>query len=1182
MRTFRGVLCSLLPVCSAAAIGDESGRVDFQRDLRPILSHHCFQCHGPDDATRQAGLRLDLAEDAIKPADSGRRAIVAHRPEESELVRRIFANDEGERMPPPEANKDLSDQQKQTLRTWIEQGAEYRPHWAFAAPVPSALPNTDSPWLANPVDSFVLARMEKEGLRPTAPCNRYELGRRLWLDLVGFPPSPAEADDFAGEEAPDACDRLVDRLLASPHYGERWARKWLDLARYADTNGYEKDRPRSIWPYRDWVIDALNADMPFDRFTIEQLAGDMFAAATTENLIATGFHRNTMINEEGGVDPLEFRYHAMVDRVNVTGTIWLGLTVGCAQCHSHKFDPFTQTDYYRFMAFLNNADEPEMVVPDAAIQEVRASLQARIDDLESRLPERFPPEGDLDWSIAKPVAASSTNGAAMTILDDGSVLATGERPQTDSYTIVIESRLAEVAAIQIEPLTDSSLPKAGPGRADNGNFVLTSLTVNYQTNDQAAELPTSVYSATADFHQNGFAASGAIDNDPKTGWAIAGKGEWNVERKATFRVTNPTGPGRWTIRLGFDYGGTHTLGRFRIRLGRFLDDGRSLAQRRQAHLDRRFSQWLQEGEANAVRWTPLRPIEATSNLPTLTILDDASVFATGDQSKSDEYHLRLPIAQGPITAMRIEAIADERLPAGGPGRVYYEGPLGDFQLSEFQLTANGQPVSIVSAAQTFAAGANTAQYAIDGNPQTGWSIHGGQGKSHTAIFDFAEPVDADILDLRMIFEKYYSVGLGRFRISVTSDARPDRTTAMPAELEDILAVPSERRSKEDNHRLRTEFLRGAPELSAARAEIEALRRQMPPFPTTLVMSERPPGSPRATHRHHRGEFLQPEEIVPPALPSMFECENAPVDRLGFARWLVDPRNPLSARVTVNRHWAILFGRGIVRTTEDFGYQGESPTHPELLDWLAVEFVHQEWSIKRLHRLLVTSSTYRQSAAAGAEAYRRDPENRWLARGARVRLDAELVRDSMLAAAGLLTHRLGGPSVFPPQPAGVTSEGTYGPLEWKESQGADRYRRGLYTFSKRTAPYAMFATFDAPSGESCVARREVSNTPLQALTSLNDAVVFDAAREMGSQISLDPQDEKSKAELLFRRCLVRPPTPDEVVMLVGFYHAQRERLVRGEVSAEEIAPGEKADAVDRAAWTLVARALLNVDEMIVKE
>jgi hypothetical protein len=1185
------------PAPSAQRPTPNASGPDFNRDVRPILSRHCFKCHGPDDKQRMAGLRLDLREAAVKPGPGGRRAIVPGTIARSELVRRIELTGGGV-MPPAHTKNPLTAAQKDVLKRWVAAGAGYDAHWAFVPPKQPPLPKVkDAAWPRNPIDHFVLARLEAAGMKPSPQADPYTLVRRVHLDLIGIPPTPEEVDAFVTEyeaeagvparapnaqrPTPDAYSRLVDRLLASPHYGERWARRWLDLARYADTNGYEKDRPRSVWPYRDWVINALNADMPFDRFTIEQLAGDMLPNATLEQRIATGFHRNTMLNEEGGIDPLEFRFHAMADRVATTGTAWLGLTTGCAQCHTHKFDPITQREYYQLFAFLNNADEPEIEVPRPDIIARRAELEKRITALEADLPNRFPAEEGYRWEPAAPAAVISAGGAKAEVLDDRSVRISGENPATDTYTVTFESD-GGVAALRLEALTDPSLGAGGPGRTPHGNFVLSEVTVTAAPKDSPDQpQPVKLIRAEADFAQQGFPAPHAIDGNPKTGWAIHGTGTWNLNRTLNLGLEKPVpGPARWTVRLDQQHGEKHTLGRFRLSLGRPVDDPRPLEVRRKEHFERRFGEWLKGEESKAVRWTLLRPKSAKSNLPLLTILEDGSVLSSGDQTKRDVYDVALATELEGITAIRLEAIPDERLPKHGPGRIYYEGPHGDFHLSEISLAVGDKPVKLSGASQSFG---TPAKNALDGNPQTGWSVNGGQGRPHAAVFNLAEPLDpAGELALSMVFERYYAAGLGRFRVWATSDSRKAEAR-VPPPVEEALLVPGPSRTAAQRELILKHFTATAPELASAREEITKLRNEMPAIPTTLVFEERPSNNPRPTRIHNRGEFLQARDQVEPGVLGVLHPlpKDAPRNRLTFARWLVDPRNPLVGRVTMNRQWAAFFGTGIVRTVEDFGYQGESPTHPDLLDWLAVEFVKQGWSLKRMHRLIVTSATYRQSSAVTSEHLAKDPDNRLLARAPRVRLEAEAVRDSALKIAGLLSPKIGGPSVFPPQPPGVTSEGTYGPLQWKVSEGEDRYRRGLYTFMKRTAPYAMTLTFDGPSGEACVARREVSNTPLQALTLLNDAVFLEAAQALGKALASRSGSVEERAGYLFRRCVARPPSPDELALITRYYHAQKKRFEAKELDAAALAGAGEGDVNERAAWTALARTLLNLDEVIAR-
>ena len=967
---------------------------DFAQEVRPILARYCFKCHGPDEKNQKAKLRLDVRGAAIQSA------IVPGQPEKSEAISRIFSKDPGEIMPPPATKMALNASQKDVLKRWIAGGAKYREHWAFVPPTVPVVPKAkDAAWGRNPIDAFILAQLEAKGLAPSPPAEKVTLIRRVTFDLIGLPPTIEEVDAILKQpNFEEAYRAYVDRLLASAAYGERWARRWLDLARYADTNGYEKDRTRIIWPWRDWVIKAINDDMPFDQFTIEQIAGDMLPNATPDQIVATGFHRNTMVNEEGGIDPLEFRYYAVVDRVNTTGTAWLGLTVGCAQCHTHKYDPLPQKEYYRFMALLNNADEPEYEIPEPQKGKTRTELEAKIATAMAALPGQYP----------------------------------GGEPA----------------------------------------------------------------------------------------------------------------------------------------------------------FEKAFREWANGETARARQWDTLKAKKLSSNMAHLRPLADGSILASGDSTKSDVYSLRLAGNGQRITALRLEVLPDESLPARGPGRAYYEGPKGDFFLSELKLRIGGKAIKIASASHSYAKGGfgaskTGAQFCYDDNANTGWSVNDRPGEPHQAVFVLADPLELnDDLEVEMLFERHYACGLGRFHISATSDPRKAEATTHTADIEAILVKPIGERTESEIQTLHRRFAEVAPQLAEPRKAIDAMRASMPKLQSTMVMRERPADNPRPTRIHHRGEFLQPKDQVEPGGFAVLHA--SPKNRLELARWLVSPENPLTARVVMNRHWQAFFGRGLVKTTDDFGLQGEMPTHPELLDWLALEFRNQKWSQKAMHRMIVLSSTYRQSSVVTPDRLAKDPDNRWLSRAPRQRFEAEMVRDGILKASGLLSSKMYGPSVFPPQPASVTTDGVYGALAWTPSTGEDRYRRGLYTFLKRSIPYAMFATFDGVTGETCIARREVSNTPLQALTMLNDEVVMEAARHLGKTIALQPGADDAKIETLFRRCLTRPLTAEEAKALVAFHARQVERLQAGQLDAKKIAGADGPDAVHRAAWTLVARAVMNLDEMVVRE
>lgn len=1008
------LLASLFADSVSAA---DSAGISFSRDIRPILSSRCYFCHGPDDDTREADLRLDQFGAATQ-LSGGNGAIVPGHAARSEVVRRILSDDPDEMMPPLSSNKSLTSEEKQLLIRWINSGAEYEQHWSFILPRRPALPDVSDPaWPRNEIDRFILARQDEAGLKPSPEAAPQTLVRRVFLDLIGLPPTPDEADVWsakiirdreAGKD--DTYVALVNSLLESPRYGERWARRWLDLARYADTNGYEKDRDRTMWPYRDWVINALNADMPFDQFTIEQIAGDMLPNATIEQRIATGFHRNTMLNEEGGIDPLEFRFYAMTDRVATTGTTWLGLTTGCCQCHTHKYDPVTQRDYYGMMAFLNNADEPDLNLPDPASEQ------------------------------------------------------------------------------------------------------------RYHRNLEAAE------TLLADLQEH-----------------------W---------------PG-------------------------------SSPEEKSAACQSAFEKWLEVQLIQTPSWTVLRPSEMSSNLPHLSLEQDGSIFASGDTTKFDTYELQFDRWPVDTLVLRLEALPDDRLPARGPGSTYYEGRKGDFFLNEFALSVDGKPVPFQSASHSYAKnqfGKNpvSAQLTIDGDYQTGWSAASRPGERSVAVYNLKETLPAGkSVSLKMTFGRHFASSLGRFRLSAGEANGPAVANELPAELDALLKTPENELTEAQRQSLFEAFLLQAPEIADHTRKIRELRKR-PAALAVPVLQERPSDNPRPTFVHNRGEYLQPKGAVGPRVPESLHgfSEDVPRNRLGFARWLVARDNPLTSRVVTNRHWAAFFGTGIVRTLDDLGMQGESPSHPELLDWLAVEFIETGWSLKKLHRKIVLSATYRQSSTVNKQqlpdGISLSDASRLLARFPRTRLEAEVIRDAILHASGLLSSKMGGPPVRPPQPAGVT-EVAFGRPKWKTSTGEDRYRRSVYTYQKRTAPFAMFNTFDAPSGEACVARRDVSNTALQALTLLNDAMFLEPAQALGRMIAKHEGSDEDRIAFAFRRALTRKPDADELSRIFQFVEKQRQRFNSNELKPEAvIGNSAKSDAsAEVAVWTALARSLFSLDESLTK-
>ncbi len=893
-----------------------------------------------------------------------------------------------------------------------------RTHWAFQPPRRPAEPALrDSGWVRNPIDGFVLERLERAGLRPAPEADRATLIRRLSLDLLGIPPSLTEVDEFVHDPRPDAYERVADRLLASPHYGERWGRHWLDLARYADSNGYTIDGARSIWKYRDWVIDALNRDLPFDQFTICQIAGDMLPGATVDQQIATGFHRNTLRNEEGGTDQEQFRIDAVADRLNTTGAVFLGLTVGCARCHDHKYDPISQREYYQMFALLNNADEPTLSVPTSQQAKESPALIAEIAEAEKRLAmvdensatrqaawERLlTGRRDVEWTVLDPIEFRSRGGATIRKLADGSLLVAGTIPERDTYTVVAGVPPGDITAVRLEALTDDSLPRRGPGLAANGNFVLSEFSVRAGGDPVAGEQAAQVLEITqavADHSQAKYPIEAAADKNPQTGWAInTADGKLNTDRTAVFVLAaSPPAPA----------GDAEPA------------DGR--------------------------RWT--------------------------------------------------------------------------FTLEQQHAAAR------------------------------------------------------------------YSIG--RLRLSVTNASRD--VVRLPPDVRAALAIAPAERSDEEQKRIAAEFRKTDSErmpVAARVAELKQLHEQLKAsVTTTLVMRER--AEPRETYVHFRGDFLRPgervEPAVPAALPPLEPAGTAP-NRLDLARWLVDPRNPLTARVTINRIWQRHFGAGLVATENDFGSQGERPTHPELLDWLATEFMARGWSLKAMHRLIVTSASYRQSSRFRADLHAVDPNNKLLGRQARLRLEAEVIRDVALSAGGLLATEIGGPGVYPPQPEGVYRF-TQVPKYWKEVQGPDRYRRGMYTYFWRSSPQPFLTTFDAPDGNVTCTRRVRSNTPLQALTLANDRAFFEIAQALAARVLREaPVTDDQRIRHAFRLCLAREPQEGEASQLTRFLAAERaQRADPAAESAPRAAAEPRGDGSpeDTAAWVALARVLLNLDEFITRE
>ena len=1029
----RTLLAVLAWSCGPVGATRAADGVDFNREVRPILADHCFTCHGLDEASRKAGLRLDLRAEATRAAKSGDVPIVPGSPDDSELVARIFATEPDHVMPPPKTKRPLSVAQKVTLRRWVAEGAEYRGHWAFERPKRPSVPKVRREgWARGPIDAFVLAKLEASGLEPSPEAPRATLIRRASLDLTGLPPTPAEVDTFVADGSPDAYEEVVDRLLASPRYGERMALPWLDFARFADSNGYQSDSGRDMSPWRDWVIRAFNRNLPFDQFTVEQLAGDLLPDPSRDQLVATGFNRNHRLTSEGGSIPEEWRVETVIDRVESTSLTWLGLTLGCARCHDHKYDPVSQKEFYQFFSFFNNVPEsgmvgtetrntePTVAVPtpeqdvelarlDAAASALAAEVKALEADLH-RLVEAWEPEYRAKltaeapaWTLLELSSVTSAGGATFTRQGDASWLAGGPNPSNDTYTLIAPLKPGPLTGLLLEALPDPSLPNQSLGRYPNGNFVLTGVEAEVRPPGEGTPIPLKFDSAEADYSQTNYEARKLVDDNPTNGWAV---------------------------------------------------DGNDLGKR----LTRRL-------------------------------------------------------------ALR-------------------------------------------------------AAVAID-------------------------VPDGATITVRLKHEAIDRHNIGRFRLSTTSQPRelvkPDGSKGSPVVLA-ILETPQEKRTPAQRDELARHFraevdspLRRADRaLATARASAKSARDALP---NSMVMRELP--APREAFVLIRGQYDRRGEAVAAALPAALPPLplGQPMNRLGLARWIVDPANPLTARVWVNRAWEDGFGTGLAKTTENLGTQAEFPSHPELLDWLATEFVRVGWDMKAMRKQIVMSATYRQASKVTAALLERDPENRLMARGPRFRLAGEVVRDQALAVSGLLVEKLGGPSVRPYMPEGVWDETSkYGNLRnYKADQGDALYRRTLYTIWKRTAAPPTLLLFDAPNRETCTIKRSRTNTPLQALALLNEVTYVEAARKLAERMMLEggPTSE-GRVERGFRLSTGRGITPDERKVLLEGLAADLDRYRRDpEAAGKLVASGQsKADATlspaDLAAYTLTANILLNLDEVVTRE
>lgn len=1007
-----------------------SDPVSYRDEVRPILADTCLRCHGPDEESREADLRLDVEDDVANVINQDDLA-------DSELLARIVSIDPNTVMPPPDSGRRLTEKQISILKRWVFQGAQIDQHWAFQPPRRPDVPELSqlSDWGRNPIDSFVGRRLESTSLRPSKAASPQSLIRRLYLDLVGLPPDPASLRAWVSKlsDTPEGYDQLVTFLLDSPHHGERWARLWLDAARYADSDGYEKDKPREAWFYRDWVIDSFNRDRPYDDFIIRQIAGDLLPGSRQSDRVATGFLRNSMVNEEGGADPEQFRMEGMFDRMDAIGKAVLGVTIQCAQCHSHKYDPLQHEEYYGIFAFLNNTDDAIISVYTAEQEQKRRDVIRRVGEIENEIKTRFPDYRDRmaaweqaiveretpDWQTPELFFLDSTLGGQKFLpQSDGSYLCQGYAPTNFKPKMTAKVTGSQITGIRLQMLTDTNLPRSGPGRSVDGTWALSEITAEY-----------------------------ALSSNPDEFQKI-------------------------------------TIAR------------------------------------------------ASSDLPSRT----RELRPRYDNKKKVRRTL------GPV------------------------------------------------------------DFAVDGDEKTAWSndvAHPHRNRSHTGLFEFETPVEIPKGQHAIVHvylaqrhggwnsDDNQTINIGRFKLSFTGDEFP---TDDPMPIDALGVLKKTERFADDWDVLFSHWRTTVPELTEWNEEIDRVWSEHPDGTTQLTLARR--SEPRTTSLLTRGDFLSPEHAVQPHVPEFLHPlpESREPDRLRFARWLVSRQSPTTARSIVNRIWQAYFGLGLVETSDDLGTQSAPPSHPDLLDFLSVELMENGWSLKHIHRLIVTSATYRQSSKVSAELLERDPNNRLLARSPRLRVPAESVRDITLAASGLLNDTVGGPSVYPPAPSFLFQPPvSYGPKVWNVAEDENRYRRALYTFRFRSVPYPMLENFDAvPGNVSCV-RRSRSNTPMQALTSLNEPMFMECSIALAKKVMSEAKNDSKRIEQAFLRCVSRSPTRRESEVLMTFLEKQRSRISKSELSAGEIldsvaktvdVSGE--DPNELATWTLLCRVILNLDETITKQ
>ncbi|NUM56593.1 MAG: DUF1553 domain-containing protein [Candidatus Hydrogenedentes bacterium] len=1159
------------------------GTVQFSRDVVPILSVNCYPCHGPDANTRKRDIRFDTKEGLFGKTKDGLDLIVPGNPDSSEIMKRLGHPDLAEVMPPPESKLHVSERELGIVKMWISQGAVWQGHWAFITPQKPALPKvSNEAWCRNEIDRFILERIERAGLTPAEEADKETLLRRVSLDLTGLPPSPAEVDAFLADTSDSAYEKVVDRLLASPHYGERMSFIWLDVSRYADTNGYQRDTKRIMWPWRDWVIKAYNDNMPFDQFATEQLAGDLLPDATLEQRIATGFNRNHRINGEGGIIPEEYAVEYVADRVVTTSTAFMGLSMVCARCHDHKFDPFSMREFYQLYAFFSNVpeegkgreqgnDKPFVEVPTpeqaakktsltaslAALEDQLSGPDTRLDSLQSTWEEELGRKfAELDWQAVDIANAVSQSGAELAPQQDKSFLAGGAVAEKDVYTITFVAT-RPIGAIKLDVLTDPSLPQNGPGRGEDGNVVLSGFEVGRSSADSPDKIePVRVSAAFADYAQTGgdYSVRNAIDADPATGWAT-GSPQQREDRVAVFVLEDATAikPGdRVTVTLRHEspHAG-HSIGKFRL--------SQSPSQA--------IVRWTQQ---ELGPWHFVGPLKA--DVPTNTLLETAFPPEEG-------YDPARTYGDG---SLRWTERPD-----------WTDGQVNRFDTRDPSVHYLHRTIKVdVSTAITFALGSNDAiKVWVDGQVRLANNVGRIAAPDQEKLTLFLEEGTHDVL---LKIANYGGETGYYFRLV------PDDGQGVLAMM-DLLATPTEERNAEDQRRLTTLFRERDEVWRAKRAEAAGVRSQLDVLNksiiTTMVMEEME--TPREVYKLARGVYDKPDksERLYPGVPASLGAmdESLPKNRLGFAKWLVDPKHPLTARVRVNHYWQMYFGHGIVKTSEDFGTQGTLPTHPELLDWLAVTFVDSGWDVKAMQKRIVMSATYRQSSKTTQEKQEKDPVNVLLSHAPRTRLPAEIIRDQALAVSGLLNPEIGGPPVKPYQPADLWSALTFQNMDeydtnfYVQDTGGKLYRRGLYTYWKRTILPPHMQIFNAAGREMCSMRQENTNTPMQALAIMNDPTFVEAARFLGQRMILEGGERSGdRVRFGFRLLMAHAPNAKKEQVLLAALNDYQSHFIHDQESAAKLLevgdskPSVGIPAPELAAYTMLASVMLNMDEAITRE